>query len=59
MNKTSPYPTLQVDQNRLIYRFLPRQCDLDHLMKEINRKVLHDMYLPIDYRDMKAAYVNS
>ena len=49
----------QVDQNRLIHRFLLRQCDLDHLMKEINRKVLHDTYLPIDYRDMKAAYVNS
>ena len=49
----------QVNQNRLIHRFLPRQCDLDCLMKEINRKVLCDTYLPIDYRDMKAAYINS
>ena len=30
----------QIDQDRVIHRFLPRPCDIDHLMREINRKIL-------------------
>ena len=26
-------------------------------MREINRKILQETYIPVDYRDMRAAYI--
>ena len=51
-------PTLQeqLKSNKLLYKFLPKQHDLDQLLKVIQRKILSKTHLHADLRDIVAAY---
>ena len=48
-----------VDPSKLTHRFLPKQGEIDRLIKQINRKVLRDTSLPGNLADLKAAYLTS
>ena len=43
----------------MAYKFLLKQGDIDRLIAKINKKVLRDMNLCVDLRDLKAAYFTS
>ena len=49
----------QMDEGKFITRYLPKQVDVERLLKELNRKVLRQTHLPVTMRDMQAAYLNS
>ena len=42
-----------------IHKFLPKQSDIDQLLKQINRKVLKQLRLPANLEDLQAAYLAS
>ena len=48
-----------VDPTKVIDKFLPKQGEIELLIKHINRKVLRDVYLPGYLKDLKAAYLTS
>ena len=43
----------------VLHKTLPKQTDLDKLLKQIDRKILRQLRLPISLRDLQAAYMNS
>ena len=49
----------QITDTTLMHRHLPKQTDIDRIMKQINRKYLTKLQLPCSIRDMQAAYLNS
>ena len=55
------YPTLQeqLKTNKMLYKFLPKQNDLDKLLQVIQRKILSKTHLHTDLRDLVAAYKRS
>ena len=57
--KLPPSLEKQIEQGRLAKRDLPRQAEIDRIMRRINRKVLCDTHLPLMLRDLKAAYIQS
>ena len=48
-----------LDKAKMAYKFLPKQGDIDRLIAKINKKVLRDINLCVDLRDLKAAYLTS
>ena len=48
-----------LDKDKMAYKFLPKQGDIDRLIAKINKKVLRDTNLCVDLRDLKAAYLTS
>ena len=48
-----------VDPTKLIHKFLPKQGEIECLIKHINRMVLIDVNLPGCFKDLKAAYLTS
>lgn len=48
-----------VDPSKLTHRFLPKQGEIDRLIKQINRKILRDTSLPGSLADLKASYLTS
>ena len=44
-----------LDKAKTAYKFLPKQGDIDRHIGKINKKVLRDMNLCVDLRDLKAA----
>ena len=54
-------PPLQeiVDPSKITHKFLPKQGDIDRLIKQINKKVLRDTNLNLNLRDLRAAYLQS
>ena len=48
-----------LDKAKTVYKFLPKQVDIDRLIAKINKKVLRDTNLCVDLRDLKAAYLTS
>ena len=46
-------PPLQeiVDPSKITHKFLPKQGDIDRLIKQINKKVLRDTKLNLNLRD--------
>ena len=48
-----------LDKAKMTYKFLPKQGDIDRLIAKINKKVLRDINLCVDLRDLKAAYLTS
>ena len=43
----------------VLHKNLPKQTDLDKLLKQIDRKILRQLRLPISLRDLQAAYMSS
>ena len=48
-----------LDKAKTVFKFLPKQGDIDRFIAKINKKVLRDTNLCVDLRDLKAAYLTS
>ena len=48
-----------IDLSKTAYKFLPKQGEIDRLLKQIERKVLRDINISKELRDLKAAYMES
>ena len=43
----------------LIQKFLPKQADIDKILKVIQRKVLKGTHLPVEIKEIQVGYLNS
>ena len=43
----------------LIQKFLPKQADIERILKVIQRKVLKSTHLPVEIKEIQARYLNS
>ena len=48
-----------INTSNLIQRFLPKQADIDKILKVIQRKVLKGMHLPVEIKEIQAGYLDS
>ena len=48
-----------VDSTKLIYKYLPKQVDIDKIMDIIKRKVLKGTHLPLTIEEIQAGYLSS
>ena len=44
---------------RIVQKYLPKQADIDKILKVIQRKVLKGTHLPITIKEIQAGYLNS
>ena len=54
-----PFISDLLPDKTILNKSLPKQTDLDKLLKQIDRKILRQLRLPISLRDLQAAYMNS
>ena len=45
-----------VKTGKLVQKFLPKQADIDKILKIIQRKVLKGTYLPVTVKEIQAGY---
>ena len=48
-----------INTGNLIQNFLPKQADIDKILKVIQRKVLKGTHLPVEIKEIQAGYLNS
>ena len=48
-----------VNTERIVQKYLPKQADIDKILKVIQRKVLKGKHLPITIKEIQAGYLNS
>ena len=48
-----------INTGNLIQKFLPKQADIDRMLKVIQRKVLKGTHLLVDIKEIQARYLNS
>ena len=48
-----------VNTERTVQKYLPKQADIDKILKIIQRKVLKGTHLPITIKEIQAGYLNS
>ena len=48
-----------VNTGGLVQKFLPKQADIDKILKVIQRKVLKGMHLPVLIKEIQAGYLVS
>ena len=48
-----------VDLSKAAYKLLPKQGEIDRLLKQIEKKVLRDINISNELRDLKVAYMDS
>ena len=48
-----------VNTNNIIQKYLPKQTDIDKILKIIQRKVLKGTHLPVTIKKIQARYLNS
>ena len=48
-----------VDLARVIHKNLPKQANLDKLLKQIQHKILRDTHLPLELKDLEKHYLES
>ena len=48
-----------VNTDKIVQRYLPRQTDIDKILKVIQRKVLKGTHLPVTIKEIQAEYLNS
>ena len=48
-----------IDMGDLIYKFLPKQTDIDKILHVIQRKVLKGTHLPVEIKKIQAEYLHS
>ena len=48
-----------IDANNIIQQFLPKQTDIDKILKVIRKKVLRGMHLPLTIKEIQAGYLSS
>ena len=54
-----PELTDLVNTDRIVQKYLPKQADIDKILKVIQRKVLKGTHLPITIKEIQARYLNS
>ena len=47
-----------VNKGNLIHKYLPRQTDIDKILKVIHRTVLKDTHLLVDIKEIQAGYLH-
>ena len=45
-----------IHRGNLIQKFLPKQANIDKILKIIQRKVLRGTYLPVEIKEIQASY---
>ena len=45
--------------SNLIQKFLLKQADIDKILKVIQRKVLKEIHLPVDIKEIQLGYLTS
>ena len=48
-----------VNSNNIVQKYLPKQMDIDKILKIIQRKVLKGTHLPITIKEIQVGYLNS
>ena len=48
-----------INKGNLIHKHLPKQTDIDKILKIIQRKVLKGTHLPVEIKEIQAGYVHS
>ena len=48
-----------INKGNVIQKVLPKQTDMDKILKVIQRKVLKRTHLPVDIKEMQARYLHS
>ena len=48
-----------VNTERIVQKYLPKQADIDRILKVIQRKVLKGTHLPLSIKEIQAGYLNS
>ena len=48
-----------VNTDKIVQRYLPRETDIDKILKVIQRKVLKGTHLPVTFKEIQAGYLNS
>ena len=48
-----------INMGNLIQKFLPKQADIDKILKVIQRKVLKGTHLPVEVKEIQARYLSS
>ena len=48
-----------INMGNLIQQFLPKQSDINKILKVIQRKVLKGTHLPVEIKEIQAGYINS
>ena len=48
-----------INKEDLVHRSLPKQTDIDKILKEIQRKVLKGTHLPVEVKEIQAGYLHS
>ena len=48
-----------INKGNLIHKFLPKQTDIDKILKVIQRKVLKGTHLPVEIKEIQAGYIHS
>ena len=54
-----PELTDLVNTERIVQKYLPKQADIDKILKVLQRKVLKGTHLPITIKEIQAGYLNS
>ena len=54
-----PELTDLVNTENIVQKYLPKQADIDKILKVIQRKVLKGTHLPITIKEIQAGYLNS
>ena len=48
-----------MNMGNLIQKFLPKQADIDRILKVIQRKVFKSTHLPVEIKEIQVRYLNS
>ena len=48
-----------VNEGNLVYKYLPKQTDIDKILKVIQRKVLKGTHLLVEIKEVQAGYLQS
>ena len=48
-----------VNTERIVQKYLPKQTDIDRILKVIQRKVFEGTHLPLTIKEIQAGYLNS
>ena len=46
-----------INIGKLVQKFLPKQADMDKILKLIQRKILKGTYLPVTVKEVQAGYL--
>ena len=48
-----------INKGNLVHKYLPKQTDIDKILKVIQRKVMKDTHLPVEIKEVQAGYLQS